>query len=166
MREPTRNTCGGQASGPEPPRTAQNRPGTVHFRRQMKKMRIAAGLTRIRLAVRLNRPQSFVAKHVGGERRVDVVEFMEVAEAIGFDPAQFIGRLVVSGDAPGDRRTRFPYIDPPKNRTDPPRQRRIGRPSNASGCRWNGTPRNGSAPTADGNVEGGRRTRRRAPPPA
>ena len=83
-------------------------------------MRIAAGLTQAHLAGRLNRPQSFVAKYEGGERRLDVVEFMEVAEAIGFDPAEFIGRLDVSGDAPIDRGTRCPDIDPPKNRTDPP----------------------------------------------
>ena len=87
----------------------------------MKEMRLAAGLTQAHLAGRLDRPQSFVAKYEGGERRLDVVEFMEVAEAIGFDPAEFIGRLVVSGDAPVDRRSRLPDIDPPKNRTDPPR---------------------------------------------
>ena len=76
-------------------------------------MRIAAGLTQARLADHLNRPQSFVAKYEGGERRLDVVEFMEVAKAIGFDPAEFIGRL-------DDRRTQYPDIDPPRNRTDPP----------------------------------------------
>lgn len=85
----------------------------------MKEMRIAAGLTQAHLAGRLNRPQSFVAKYEGGERRLDVVEFMEVAEAIGFDPTEFIGRLVVSGDAQADRRSRFPDVEAPKNRTDP-----------------------------------------------
>ena len=56
-------------------------------------MRIAADLTQAQLAARLDRPQSFVAKYEGGERRLDVIEFMEVAEAIGFDPADFIGRF-------------------------------------------------------------------------
>ena len=59
-------------------------------------MRIAANLTQAHLAGRLNRPQSFVAKYEGGERRLDVIEFMEVAEAIGFDPAEFIGRFDAS----------------------------------------------------------------------
>lgn len=61
-------------------------------------MRIAANLTQAHLAARLNRPQSFVAKYEGGERRLDVIEFMEVAEAIGFDPAEFIGRFDVGDD--------------------------------------------------------------------
>lgn len=61
-------------------------------------MRIAADLTQAQLAARLDRPQSFVAKYEGGERRLDVIEFMEVAEAIGFDPAEFIGRFEASDE--------------------------------------------------------------------
>ena len=68
-------------------------------------MRIAANLTQAHLAARLNRPQSFVAKYEGGERRLDVIEFMEVAEAIGFDPAEFIGRFDASGDESPDSET-------------------------------------------------------------
>ena len=61
-------------------------------------MRVAAKLTQAHLAARLDRPQSFVAKYEGGERRLDVIEFMEVAEAIGVDPAEFIRRLGLSDD--------------------------------------------------------------------
>ncbi len=39
---------------------------------------------------RLSKPQSYVAKYEKGERRLDVVEFMEVAEPIGFDAAEFL----------------------------------------------------------------------------
>ena len=60
------------------------------FRRQVKKRRIEANLKQQDVAARLARPQSFVAKYENGERRLDVVEFIEVAEAIGFDPADFI----------------------------------------------------------------------------
>ncbi len=42
------------------------------------------------MAERLSKPQSYVAKYEKGERRLDVVEFMEVAEAIGFDAAEFL----------------------------------------------------------------------------
>ena len=42
------------------------------------------------MAERLSKPQSYVAKYERGERRLDVVEFMEVAEAIGFDAGEFI----------------------------------------------------------------------------
>ena len=33
-----------------------------------------------------SKPQSFVAKYEGGERRVDVVEFIEICKAIEADP--------------------------------------------------------------------------------
>lgn len=39
-------------------------------------------LTQEQLAKRLGRPQSFVAKYEGGERRLDVVELLEIAQAI------------------------------------------------------------------------------------
>ncbi|KQS57727.1 hypothetical protein ASG17_00820 [Brevundimonas sp. Leaf363] len=49
-----------------------------------------AGLTQVELAGRLGRPQSFVSKVERGERRVDVVEFCEIAEALGKDPARLL----------------------------------------------------------------------------
>ena len=50
-------------------------------------------LTQAELAQRLSRPQSFVAKYEGGERRLDVVEFLEVAEALGVTAAKLIRDL-------------------------------------------------------------------------
>ena len=44
-----------------------------------------AGITQQELAKRLKKPQSFVSKYENGERRLDVVEFLEVATALGFD---------------------------------------------------------------------------------
>ena len=55
--------------------------------------RHTAGLTQVQVAARLKRPQSFVAKYEAGERRLDVVEFLEVAKAIGFKPASLIKKL-------------------------------------------------------------------------
>ncbi|MGO9096774.1 MAG: helix-turn-helix domain-containing protein [Bryobacteraceae bacterium] len=52
-----------------------------------------AGLTQYELAARLKRPQSFVSKFERGERRLDVLEFREVAEALGIDPIRFLRRL-------------------------------------------------------------------------
>lgn len=49
-----------------------------------------AGLTQKAVAERLGKPQSFVAKYEQAERRLDVVEFLDVATAIGFDPTDVI----------------------------------------------------------------------------
>ncbi|MBZ6078161.1 helix-turn-helix domain-containing protein [Microvirga puerhi] len=55
-----------------------------------------AGLTQVEVAERLGKPQSFVAKYEGGERRLDVIEFLEVAEALKLEPSILIKRLVES----------------------------------------------------------------------
>lgn len=52
-----------------------------------------AGLTQAELSARLQRPQSFVSKYERGERRLDVIEFGQVAHALGLDPVRFLGRL-------------------------------------------------------------------------
>lgn len=52
-----------------------------------------SGLTQAQLARRLKRYQSFVATVESGQRRIDVVEFLEFAEAIGFDPINAIKKL-------------------------------------------------------------------------
>lgn len=49
-----------------------------------------AGLTQHQVAKRLKRPQSFVAKYEGGERRIDVIELFEVADALEADPVMLI----------------------------------------------------------------------------
>lgn len=52
-----------------------------------------AGLNQTELAERLGKPQSFVAKYEGGERRLDVVEFLAVTRAIGVDPHRILRDL-------------------------------------------------------------------------
>ncbi len=49
-----------------------------------------AGLTQADVAARLGRYQSFVATVEKGQRRVDVVDLMGFADAIGFDPVDAI----------------------------------------------------------------------------
>ena len=53
-----------------------------------------AGLTQQDVAKRLRKPQSFVAKYEGGERRIDVVEFITIMRAIGADPARLLRALL------------------------------------------------------------------------
>jgi len=45
-----------------------------------------AGITQTQLAANLGRPQSFVAKYEGRERRLDVAEYVGIARALGVDP--------------------------------------------------------------------------------
>jgi transcriptional regulator with XRE-family HTH domain len=52
-----------------------------------------AGLTQVQLAARLRSPQSFVSKYESGERRLDVIEFIDVVKALGADPRRIIDQL-------------------------------------------------------------------------
>jgi transcriptional regulator with XRE-family HTH domain len=52
-----------------------------------------AGLTQAQVAKKLKRYQSYVATVESGQRRIDVVEFLDFADAIGFDPRDAIKRL-------------------------------------------------------------------------
>ncbi len=47
----------------------------------LRELRESAGLTQDELALKLDRPQSFVSKIESGERRVDIVELEEICEA-------------------------------------------------------------------------------------
>lgn len=53
----------------------------------------AAGLTQTELAAKLGEYQSFVARLESGQRRVDVVEFLEFAELLDFDPHDALDEL-------------------------------------------------------------------------
>jgi transcriptional regulator with XRE-family HTH domain len=56
--------------------------------------RNAADLTQHDVAKKLRTTQSFVAKYEGGERRLDVVEFLNIARAIGADPIRLLRALM------------------------------------------------------------------------
>jgi transcriptional regulator with XRE-family HTH domain len=68
--------------------------------------RKAAGLTQHALARRLKKPQSFVAKYEGGERRLDVVEFVMIARALGADPLKLMTMLLRGGKSKSARAKR------------------------------------------------------------
>lgn len=55
--------------------------------------REASGLTQTELAGKLGEYQSFVARLESGQRRVDVIEFLELARILNFDPLDALGRL-------------------------------------------------------------------------
>jgi len=56
-----------------------------------------AGLSQAELARRLRKPQSFVSKFERAERRLDVVEFFNVAEALGADPYRLLKKAFTTG---------------------------------------------------------------------
>src|SRR5215210_5888308 len=68
--------------------------------------RKAAGLTQHALARRLKKPQSFVAKYEGGERRLDVVEFVTVVRALDVDPLKLMTILLSGGKVKAPRTRR------------------------------------------------------------
>jgi transcriptional regulator with XRE-family HTH domain len=55
-----------------------------------------AGLRQVDLAARLGKPQSFVSKMERGERRLDVVELIVVARAIGVDEIGFLNTVAAA----------------------------------------------------------------------
>lgn len=59
--------------------------------------REAAGLTQSDLAAKLGEYQSFVARLESGQRRVDVVEFLELAKLLEFNPVDAIQALSKHG---------------------------------------------------------------------
>jgi len=94
------------------------------FRSLMVRVRKAKRVPQWELAQRIGRSQSYVAKYEGGRRRLDVVEFLEVAKALRVDPWRIIRRLAKeigqqdgpqdeSKDAPQDESKDGPQDEPP-----------------------------------------------------
>ena len=49
-----------------------------------------AGITQVELAATLGKRQQFVSKYESGERRLDIIEFLDVAKAIGIEAKSLI----------------------------------------------------------------------------
>jgi len=58
-----------------------------------------AGIRQRALAEALDVPQSFVAKYEGGERRIDVIEFVTIARALGADPLRILRDFLAGKEA-------------------------------------------------------------------
>jgi transcriptional regulator with XRE-family HTH domain len=57
-------------------------------------LRKKADVRQQELARKLAKPQSFIAKYEGGERRIDLVEFIAIARALGADPIGLLRQFV------------------------------------------------------------------------
>jgi len=64
---------------------------------ELKRARHAAGLSQQQVADALGVRQSYVAKVELGERRIDVVEFLQFVDAVGASWADIVNRVYASG---------------------------------------------------------------------
>jgi transcriptional regulator with XRE-family HTH domain len=70
-------------------------------------VRHGSGVRQQALAKKLGRPQSFIAKYEGGERRIDVIEFIAIARALDADPVRLF-RDFVAGEPPAKPKRKNP----------------------------------------------------------
>ncbi len=63
------------------------------FRDLLSRARRKRGKVQEEVASYLGKPQSFVSKYESSERRLDVIEFLEVARALDIDPMEIIAEL-------------------------------------------------------------------------
>jgi transcriptional regulator with XRE-family HTH domain len=73
----------------------------------LRDVRRELGITQIDLGRRLDNTQAFVSKFERGERRLDVVEFVEVCDALGVPPLELFARYLAQrqSDVPSGRKT-------------------------------------------------------------
>ena len=72
-------------------------PNYDEFRRTLTVARKSSGTTQFSLAKKLGKPQSFVSKYERGERRLDVHEFFQVAEALNIDAFKLLKSVYGAG---------------------------------------------------------------------
>lgn len=60
------------------------------FRALLVTAREASGLTQVQVSERMGKPQSFVSKYERGDRRLDLTEFVELADVLSINAATFI----------------------------------------------------------------------------
>jgi len=78
---------GGKGKGPG---TWQSSQSYERFLAKMVKVRHDAGLTQRALAQKLGKPYSWVSKIESKERRMDVIEFIAVARALGLSELELL----------------------------------------------------------------------------
>lgn len=57
-------------------------------------IRKRARVTQQQLATRLDKPQSFVSAYENGQRRIDLLEFMRISEALRVDPRKAFAEIL------------------------------------------------------------------------
>jgi transcriptional regulator with XRE-family HTH domain len=73
-------------------------PRQIVLRAELRALRERHRLSQEEVARRLAKPQSFVSKYEGGERRLSLIEFIDVVRAIGDEPTTVLRRLIPAID--------------------------------------------------------------------
>jgi len=76
-------------------------PRQIVLRTELRALRERQRLTQAEVARRLQKPQSFVSKYEKGERRLSVIEFIDVVRALGGEPAAVLRRFIPAIDGAG-----------------------------------------------------------------
>jgi transcriptional regulator with XRE-family HTH domain len=69
-------------------------PRQQQLRALLRNLRMRRSLTQADVADRLAKPQSFVSKYEGGERRLSVIEFIDVVRALEASPSEVIQQVI------------------------------------------------------------------------
>ena len=63
------------------------------LRHELREARVRAGLRQIDVAVKLAKPQSYVAKVESGERKIDLIEALNLCQVVSLDLKELIKKL-------------------------------------------------------------------------
>ena len=66
----------------------------------LREVREEAGMTQAQVAAEFGRPMDYVSRMEGGQRRVDVVEWLRFLRICGADPVTFLTRIASAFDPP------------------------------------------------------------------
>ena len=64
-------------------------PAYRFFTQSLIQIRHEKHLTQVALAQKLKKPQSYISKYESGERRLDVIEVLEILRALRIKPSRF-----------------------------------------------------------------------------
>ena len=65
-----------------------------HFLEILAEARDKTGINQRELSRQLKRPHTYISKVESGERRIDVIEFIEIARALEIDPTKLFSKVV------------------------------------------------------------------------
>ena len=71
-------------------------PGHQALMQVLVETRKTKGITQQELADRMDRPQSYIAKVETGERRLDVIEFIEWAESLDCQSTDILSKIILA----------------------------------------------------------------------